>query len=191
MNYFSKVSLSNSLTWKLPIITFKVLVTTLISGSGHIWLNIFCLNPFPWRLHWPPSNCSQVPKCMSEWSGCGRMKGGSGPCCVMCCSTSRMAEPASSGSVNKLQCETLNFLLLTQCVIEGLGKLRSLETLTSIIELSVRRAEMNRAGVYITVHPTWTSVSLVFLVFLTYCCSCFSMQSLLLGGIQVPLIILP
>lgn len=104
-------------------------------------------------------NHYQVPRCMSGWSECGRMSGGSGPCCVMCCSTSRMAEPASSGSVNRLQCETPNFLLVTQRVTEGLVKSCSPETLTSIITHSTRRAEMNRADVYITAHPTSASVS--------------------------------
>lgn len=118
-------------------------------------------------------NCSQVPGCTSGRSACGRMSGESGPCCVTCCSTSRTAGPASSGSVNRLQCETSNFLLVTQCVIEEPEKSRSLETLTSIIMLNARRAEMKRADIYITVHPTSASISSVFLVFLTFHCSCF------------------
>ncbi len=142
---------------------------------------MLCVNPLPWCLLTSLCNHSQVPKCMSGWSVCGRMKGGSGPCCVMCYSTSRMAEPASSGSVNKLQCETPDFLLVTHCVIEGPVKLCSLKTLTSIIKLSTRRAELSRAGVYITVHPTSASVSLVFLAFLPRCCSCFFIQGFFFG----------
>lgn len=67
------------------------------------------------------------------------MSGGSGPCCVMCYSTSRTAEPASSGSVNRLQCESQNILLVTQCAVEEQAKSRCPETLTAIIRRAERR----------------------------------------------------
>lgn len=124
---------------------------------------------------------------MSGWSECVRTSVGRGPCCVTCCSTSRMAELASSGSANRLQCETPNFLLVTQCVIDKLAKSCSPETLTSVVTLGTS-AEMNRADICITVHPTSTSVSVVFLVPLNVpLLLCFPTM----GVIQVLLMILP
>lgn len=72
----------------------------------------------------PVCLCSQVPGCTSASNECERTSGGSEPCCVTCCSTSTTAERASSGSASRLQCE---------CVIVGLLKSRSPETLTRII----------------------------------------------------------
>lgn len=115
---------SDILKWNLELLTKEAI--------GHynerFWLLPGVLTP----LRVP----SQAPRCTSGRSGCARRSGGRGRCCVTCCSTSRMVEPASSGSASRPQCESLaNFLLVTQCVMDGLLKLRSPETLTSVITL--------------------------------------------------------
>lgn len=127
--------------------------------TQHTFLNITFL------CHLHLCTPSQVPRFMSGWSGCGRMSGGSGPCCVTCCSTSRMAEPASSGSGSRRRCKSLA-VLHTQCD----GPLPGEPGLLSS-HLSSGNVEMKEAAIYIEEHLIYTSVSVVFLVILMSSCS--------------------
>lgn len=124
---------------------------------------------------------------MSGWSGCVKTSGGRGPCCVMCCSTSRMAEPVSSGSANRLQCETLKLPACCPACNRRAGE-AALPGDADLCHHSQHRSCWDELSCII-VHLAYTAISAVFLVFNGSLLLSFSSYSL--GVIQVLPIILP